>query len=91
VNSLDGWLVGWLVGWMDGWMGMCGWDGRMGRWIDGWVHSKKMLGCFNPILGKIWTNPIVGLKMEFINLSQVLGIWDCQYLTQNWVKTTQML
>jgi len=20
-------------------------------------HSKKMLVCFNPILGKIWTNP----------------------------------
>jgi len=22
----------------------------------------KMLGCFNPILGKIWTNPAIGLK-----------------------------
>jgi len=24
----------------------------------------KMLGCFNPNLGKIWTNPNVGLKMQ---------------------------
>jgi len=23
----------------------------------------KMLGCFNPNLGQIWTNPNVGLKM----------------------------
>jgi len=22
-------------------------------------HSKKMLGCFNPILGQIWTNPAI--------------------------------
>jgi len=28
------------------------------------VHSKKMLGCFNPNLGQIWTNPNVGLKMQ---------------------------
>jgi len=32
-----------------------------------------MLGCFNPILGKIWTNPP----------------HICPYFTQNWVKTTQ--
>jgi len=25
-------------------------------------HSKKMLGYFNPNLGKIWTNPNVWLK-----------------------------
>jgi len=24
-------------------------------------HSKKMLGCFNPILGQIWTIPAIGL------------------------------
>jgi len=24
---------------------------------------KNMLGCFNPNLGQIWTNPIVGLNM----------------------------
>jgi len=24
-----------------------------------------MLGCFNPTLGQIWTNPNVGLKMQF--------------------------
>jgi len=27
------------------------------------LHSKKILGCFNPNLGKIWTNPNVMLKM----------------------------
>jgi len=38
------------------------------------IHSKK---CWvvNPILGQIWTNPIVGLKkMQFINLTQQLGL-----------------
>jgi len=24
-----------------------------------------MLGCFNPNLGQMWTNPNVGLKMQF--------------------------
>jgi len=23
--------------------------------------EKKMLGCFNPILGQKWTNPAIGL------------------------------
>jgi len=43
------------------------------------IHSctLKMLGCFNPILGQIWTNPAIGSYLE--------------YLTQNWVKTTQDL
>jgi len=27
------------------------------------LRSKKMLGCLNPNLGQIWTNPNVGLKM----------------------------
>jgi len=27
-----------------------------------------MLGCFNPNLGQIWTNPNVGLKMQFKNV-----------------------
>jgi len=27
------------------------------------LHSKKCWGFFNPILGKIWTNPAIGLKM----------------------------
>jgi len=33
-----------------------------------WGHAtffsytlQKMLGCFNPILGQIWTNPAIGL------------------------------
>jgi len=27
-----------------------------------------MLGCFNPNLGQIWTNPNVGLKMQLKNV-----------------------
>jgi len=27
-----------------------------------------MLGCFNPHLGQIWTNPNVGLKMSLKNV-----------------------
>jgi len=27
------------------------------------TRSLKMLGCFNPTLGQIWTNPNIGLKM----------------------------
>jgi len=30
--------------------------------------TKQMLGCFNPNLGKIWTNPNVGLKNSLIHL-----------------------
>jgi len=30
-----------------------------------------MLGCFNPNLGQIWTNPNVGLKMSFKNFAQL--------------------
>jgi len=56
-----------------------------------------MLGCFNPNLGQVWTNPNVGLKMSFKNLNptvhflitfliQHLGF---PYLTQIWVETTQ--
>jgi len=30
-----------------------------------------MLGCFNPNLGQIWTNPNVGLKMSFKILTQL--------------------
>jgi len=28
------------------------------------LHSKKMLGCFNPNLGQIWKNPNVGLNLN---------------------------
>jgi len=48
---------------------------------------KKMLGCFNPILGQIWTNPNVGLKNAINKFNP--NSWVCPYLTQNWVKTTQ--
>jgi len=43
-----------------------------------------MLGCINPILGQIWTNSNIGLKMQFKNVTKWLI-----YLTQKWVKTTQ--
>jgi len=32
------------------------------------------MGCFNSILGQIWTNPNVGLKMQFKNVTQQLGL-----------------
>jgi len=38
-----------------------------------------MLGCFNPVLGQIWTNP---------NLKTEPNDWVCPYLTQSWVETT---
>jgi len=31
-----------------------------------------MLGCFNPILGKIWTNPAIGLHFLIKFLTQWL-------------------
>jgi len=40
-----------------------------------------MLGCFNPTLGQIWTNPNAA-KIEPNGCV-------CPYLTQSWVKTTQ--
>jgi len=51
--------------------------------ISKWLHSKKMLACFTPTLGQMWTNPAIGLHflITFFNV--------CPYLTQNWVKTTQ--
>jgi len=33
-----------------------------------------MLGGFNPVLGKIWTNLNFGLKMSFKMLTQLLGL-----------------
>ncbi len=32
-----------------------------------------MLGCFNPTLGQIWTNPAVGLNFYIKFLTQKLG------------------
>jgi len=45
-----------------------------------------MLGCFKPILGHIWTNPIVGLKNAIYKFNPTAG--GCPYLTQNWLKIT---
>jgi len=38
--------------------------------------GKKMLGCFNPTLGQIWTNPAVGLNFYITFLTQHLSIFD---------------
>ncbi len=37
------------------------------------VYTLKMLGCFNPTLGQIWTNPAVGLNFYLQFLTQKLG------------------
>jgi len=34
---------------------------------------KGFLGCFNPILGQIWTNPIVGLKNAIYKFNPTAG------------------
>jgi len=37
------------------------------------TNTLKMLGCFNPTLGQIWTNPNIGLKMYFLFYSPMAG------------------
>jgi len=51
------------------------------------VHSKKMLGCVNPNLGQIWTNPNVGLNMQLKKLQLKLKVevglkFEITFLTQ---------
>jgi len=62
-----------------------------------------MLGCFNPNLGQIWTNPNDGLKMQLKKLQFKLKVevglknfyyifnptWVCPYFNQIWVQTIQ--
>jgi len=36
--------------------------------------TQKMLGCFNPNLGQIWTNPAIGLNFLIPFLTQRLGL-----------------
>jgi len=43
---------------------------------------KKLLGCFNPALGQIWTKPAISLHF-------LITVFNPTYLTQNLVKTTQ--
>jgi len=38
------------------------------------MHALKMLGCFNPTLGQIWTNPAIGLNFFITFLTQLLGL-----------------
>jgi len=42
------------------------------------MYTLKMLGCFNPTLGQIWTNPNVGLKNVIKTFNPMAGfvhIW----------------
>jgi len=48
---------------------------------------KKMLGCFNPCLGQIWTNTIIGFKNVVKNFKPTVGffhIWPNP--TTNWTE-----
>jgi len=47
-----------------------------------------MLGCFNPNLGQIWTNPNVGLKMQLKNIQLKVKVevglkFEITFLTQH--------
>jgi len=42
------------------------------------LYTLQILGCFNPNLGQIWTNPKVGLKMSLKNITQWLGLSTTQ-------------
>jgi len=47
-----------------------------------------MLGCFNPNLGQIWTNPNVGLKRQLKNLHLKVRVevgfkFEMTFLTQH--------
>jgi len=37
-------------------------------------HTLKMLGCFNPTLGQIWTNSAIRLHFLITFLTQLLGL-----------------
>jgi len=37
------------------------------------MYTLKMLGCFNPTLGQIWTNPNVGLKNVIKTFNPMAG------------------
>jgi len=44
------------------------------------MYSKKMLGCFNPNLGQIWTNPSVRLKCnKKIPLKVKVEVFECHF------------
>jgi len=47
-----------------------------------------MLGCFNPNLGRIWTNPNVGLKLQLKNVQLKVKVevgfkFEITFLTQH--------
>jgi len=59
----------------------CNYEGYSGA-----LHTQ-MLGCFNPILGQIWTNPAVGLNLLIAFLNPTFGF--VHILPKIRVKTTQ--
>jgi len=52
------------------------------HWYDTGLlaYTLKMLGCFNPNLGKIWKNPNVGLKMQLKNLQLKVKVEVWNYI-----------
>jgi len=38
------------------------------------IYTVKLLGCLNPTLGQIWTNPAIGLNFLITFLTQRLGL-----------------
>jgi len=37
------------------------------------LFKKNMLGCFNPVLGQLWTNPAVGLNLFIAFFNPTFG------------------
>jgi len=48
-------------------------DGMADGRTDEQTDRQKMLGCFNPTLGQIWTNPNVGLKNVIKKFNPMAG------------------
>jgi len=46
------------------------------------IH-KEMLGCFNPCLGQMWTNPSVGFKNVIKKFKPTVGF--VHILLQTWI------
>jgi len=46
------------------------------------IH-KEMLGCFNPCLGQMWTNPNVGFKRFIKKFKPTVGF--VHILLQTWI------
>jgi len=47
------------------------------------MYNLKMLGCFNPSLGNLWTNTAAGLHFQMAFLIHCLGL---SIFDKNWVR-----